>query len=148
MSFLISLTLAAGEFSDATPITNFLDEMESHVAIPSSRTIAPKLILYSYNAPSSAAHTWVLYWAPPGNPAASRRIPLEMPTQPGTFFASPCDKEGIVVPRIFGFIATAQPPAPADYLANGNPFELYFSTTGKTAAGTLTIEYEWGPTSG
>lgn len=141
--FMVETTIAgAGNFSAATPVCTFLEEL---TVGQMPQDWAPRILGYSY-ATSGAAHGVRLVMAPAAGGAANLEMVLEAPTDPVQNFVQICGKDGIVVPRRLGLIGTTQPLTPADLITTpGDPFVMLFSTTAKQADGTFRVWYAVGP---
>ncbi len=140
MTFGVSLRLTgATEFSAASPIATFLEGgglaslgAEYHAVIKS----------YDYNAPTATAHTLNLTLRPPWSANADEQIILEAPTAAANSFTKICGPQGgIVVPRRFRLEATSQPTSGGTISLTGDSYELFFFTTGKDQAATLSVEW-------
>ena len=94
--FRVEITLAgAVQFSDATPVVTFAEELPTVAAFPSNQ--APLILGYAYSALGDP-HTVDLRLVRAAGDPANFSIPLEVPGSNVTSFEVLCGPEGIAVP--------------------------------------------------
>ncbi len=136
---LKSTVTGATQFSNASPFCTFREVFTQLNSEPPN--VVARIVSYGYNS-TGAAHTVRLVLTPPAAATGGDEdIILEAPTSTVNSFSNLCGPDGIVVPRQYGFSGTDEQPLTTQ-IVSAETYQLFFSTVGKAAQGTLYVTYK------
>ena len=126
----------ATQFVSTSPIVTFNEFTDLN---GTSQSTTARIHGYAYNSAGAAHNVRLVLTPPAAATGADEDIILEAPSSTINSFSNLCGPGGIIVPRQYGIVANAQPPA--GNVITGETYQLFFSTTGKADAGTLYVWY-------